>query len=228
MRHPDSVQTVLGNHDLHLLAIAYGAAKHKKQDTLHTVLNHPDFPKMRDWLRAQPFLLDNGTHLMVHAGLLPQWSCADARAHAAELAQALRGKAAGAFFADMYGDRPNAWHDDLRGTERLRLLCNVFTRMRVLTLNNELNFDFKANYANMPDTRRAWFDAPDRRHRDRTIVFGHWSALGLRDENGVLALDTGALWGGRLTAADLSDHRIFSVAGLPGGDWRVSTRKATH
>lgn len=221
MRHESSVRTVLGNHDLHLLAIGYGSGKLKKKDTLAPILQHQDFIKMRDWLRAQPLLLQNDSHVMTHAGVLPQWSFDDAAARAAELEAVLQSDDAETFFAQMYGNLPDTWHDSLQGMERMRMICNVFTRMRVLTVDKRLDLDFKSDYSNIPANRCAWFDAPRPLHQGRTIVFGHWSALGLRDEQGVLALDTGALWGGRLTAADLSNHQIYSVAGLPDGDWRT-------
>lgn len=210
MRHESSVQMVLGNHDLHLLALTYGFGKLKRRDTLTPILQHLDLPKMRDWLRHQPLVRCHETHLLVHAGLLPEWSVDLACELAGEVQAALRDEPV-AFFENMYGNQPDKWSSDLQGAARLRLITNVMTRMRVLTKNHELDYDFKQTYDEIPHNRLAWFDADNRAHLSHTIVFGHWSALGFRHEKGVIALDTGALWGGQLTAMDLASEAIFQV-----------------
>ena len=215
-KHPDSVQTVLGNHDLHLLALGFGYGRLKKGDTLAPVLKHPKYAKTAQWLCAQPLLLHDDRHVLVHAGLLPEWTVAQAAELAAEVQHVLRGKHPADFFAQMYGNRPARWSPELSGMERLRLITNVFTRMRVLNADGSLDYDYKSVYADIPSGSRAWFDAPDRRHLSHTVVFGHWSALGLHTESGVLALDTGALWGGCLTAVDLDSRQIFQVPSQNG------------
>ncbi|MDO4878591.1 MAG: symmetrical bis(5'-nucleosyl)-tetraphosphatase [Neisseria sp.] len=212
MKHEDSVQIVLGNHDLHLLALLYGCGKIKRGDTLDGILNHPRAKHMRDWLRRQPLLRRQDAYLLVHAGLLPQWTAQTAQELAAEVEHKLRGHHAKHYFAEMYGNKPDAWSPQLHGQSRLRLITNVFTRMRALTADNRLDYAFKGGPADMPEGLHAWFDAPGRRHLDHTVVFGHWSALGFIDDKQVLALDTGALWGGCLTAVNLSGHGITQEA----------------
>lgn len=214
MKHESSVQIVLGNHDLHLLAVLYGHGSMKRRDTIDTIVFHKNADKMRDWLRAQPLLVQSGRHVMTHAGILPQWTVQQAAALAAEVSRCLRGSGAAAFFANMYGNRPAAWRDSLQGSDRLRFITNAFTRMRALNADGSLDFDFKSTLADLPPGLCAWFDAPRRPRPEKTVVFGHWSALGLIDdpEKNILSLDTGALWGGSLTAADLADHSITQEA----------------
>lgn len=219
MRHESSVQMVLGNHDLHLLALMYGYGKLKRSDTLAEILNHADSQTMRDWLRAQPLMRQSEHYVLTHAGLLPQWTIPTAQELADEVAQELAGNHARDYFANMYGNAPKAWSAELSGYERLRFITNVFTRMRALTFNNELDYDFKGGPADMPNGLRAWFEAPGRLNTDRTILFGHWSTLGYIDTKHVIALDTGALWGGHLTAVNLANRSITQVASLKGLDW---------
>lgn len=210
MKHESSVQIVLGNHDLHLLAVLYGHGSMKRRDTIDTIVSHKNADKMRDWLRAQPLLVQSGRHVMTHAGILPQWTVWQAADLAAEVEGKLRGSGAAAFFANMYGNRPAAWDDGLEGDDRLRFIVNVFTRMRALNADNSLDFDFKSTLADLPSGLCAWFNAPRRPRPEKTVVFGHWSALGLIDDKAknILSLDTGALWGGSLTAADLATHTV--------------------
>ncbi|XXQ67959.1 symmetrical bis(5'-nucleosyl)-tetraphosphatase [Neisseriaceae bacterium B1] len=206
MKHESSVQVVLGNHDLHLLAIVYGKGRLKKHDTLTQIIHHPRVNIMRDWLRAQPLMRQNESHVLVHAGLLPEWTIELAQSLADEVAEQLSGSHAADFFTQMYGNTPDKWSSDLRDMERWRLVTNVMTRMRVLHPDNRLEFDYKGTYAQIPPALHAWFDSETRQNLDKTIVFGHWSALGFAQENRVLALDTGALWGGELTAVNLGTH----------------------
>lgn len=209
MRHESSVQTVLGNHDLHLLAIMYGNGKIKKHDTLHDIVQHTHAHVMRDWLRMQPLMRQDKENVLVHAGLLPQWTIDEAQNLADEVSHMLSGSHAADFFALMYGNQPNYWSNEWTGIMRLRLATNVFTRMRVLHKDNSLNFDYKGKYCNIPMDLHAWFDSPNRQNLDKRIVFGHWSALGFMQKNNVLALDTGALWGGELTAVNLTTGERF-------------------
>lgn len=209
MQHESSVQIVLGNHDLHLLALMYGNGKLKKQDTLSDIIHHSKANKIRDWLRKQPLMCHTDTHILVHAGLLPQWSVCKAQELANEISVELSSNYVGTYLARMYGNSPDQWSDELQGIERLRFTTNVFTRMRVLYADERLEFNYKSTYEQIPAHLHAWFDSPNRQNLSHTIVFGHWSALGFCNKNNVLALDTGALWGGELTAVNLSTGERF-------------------
>lgn len=207
MAHESSVQTVLGNHDLHLLAILYGDGRQKKHDTLSDIIAHRDCAKMRDWLRHQPLMLHNSSHVLVHAGLLPEWTVAEAQSHADEVQRYLIAEPK-RYFTHMYGNSPARWQTSLTGHDRRRMITNVFTRMRTLEADGSLNFDYKGTYDRIPAGQQAWFDASGRRHLSHTVVFGHWSALGLHAEHQVCALDTGCLWGGSLTALNLDSGEL--------------------
>lgn len=220
MRHSSSVQIVLGNHDLHLLALCYGYGKLKKHDTLAPILNHPECAKMRDWLRQQPLMVHDGRYVLVHAGLLPEWNVDQAAQYAREVEAALQSPQPQHYFAEMYGNYPEKWQPDLQGIDRLRFITNIFTRMRVLALDDTPDFAFKSVYADIPPDRRAWFDSPMRRHLSHKIVFGHWSALGYLNDKQVIALDTGALWGGALTAIDLDSGQISQKHCTNYKDWQ--------
>lgn len=211
-QHESSVQMVLGNHDLHLLALLYGYGKLKKNDTLTEILQHPNATAWRDWLRRQPLMRHTNTHVLVHAGLLPEWTVAQAQDLADEVAHEIAGSHAKRFFEQMYGNDPEFWSPDLRGQNRLRYITNVMTRMRTLNADGSLHHQYKATYANIPPTQYAWFDAPNRQNLSHQIVFGHWSALGLWQSQNVLALDTGAVWGGALTAVNLDTGKIVQQA----------------
>lgn len=220
MRHESSVQIILGNHDLHLLAVGFGHGSVKRSDTITPILKHADSKKMLDWLRAQPLMISGEKHVMVHAGILPQWSIAKAETLAREAEAELKGKKAEKFFSKMYGNKPTAWSDHLKGYDRLRVIVNVFTRMRALTLKNELDYDYKSTLDQMPPSLHPWFKAPDRKHLSHTIVFGHWSSLGYMNCDRIISLDTGALWGGELTAIDLASNQITQVPSANGLDWK--------
>lgn len=198
------MQTVLGNHDLHLLALNYGYGKIKRSDTISDILIAPDKNQLLGWLEQQPLMLQQHDFVMVHAGIWPEWSITQAQALAHEVENELHTSPAD-FFAQMYGNQPDCWHADLQGAERLRFITNVFTRMRALTKKGQLDFDYKSTLAQMPADLIAWFQADHRHNTDKTILFGHWSALGLYRGQNVICLDTGALWGGSLTALNLDD-----------------------
>ena len=210
---------VLGNHDLHLLAIAAGTAKSKKRDTLDAVLSAPDRDELLDWLRARP-LLHQDDHLgftLIHAGLLPPWTHEDARRLAQEVEVVLRSKDAANLYRHMYGDLPDRWNEKLRGFDRLRLIVNAFTRMRYCDLDGNLDLRPKGPPGTQPPDLLPWFQVPSRRSRARRIIFGHWSALGLWHDDGVIGLDSGCLWGRVLTAVqlDTTPVKFFSVACEP-------------
>jgi bis(5'-nucleosyl)-tetraphosphatase (symmetrical) len=202
---------VLGNHDLHLLCVAEGVARNRPDDTLGAVLAAPDRDALLDWLRARPLLVANGAWVMVHAGLLPQWSIERARSLADEVSRALCGPDGGAFLANLYGSRPTAWSDDLRGYDRLRVIVNAMTRMRFCTADGVMEFATKGEASGAPPGYMPWFDARDPAADDRDIVCGHWSALGLHLGARVAAIDTGCVWGGGLTALRLDDRAVFQV-----------------
>ncbi|MDX8399219.1 MAG: symmetrical bis(5'-nucleosyl)-tetraphosphatase [Gallionellaceae bacterium] len=224
-RGPDSLQvlrlvkslgnsaiTVLGNHDLHLLAVASGKAKLHRSDTLDEVLNAPDCNELLAWLRQQRLLYVEDDYVLVHAGLLPQWSVKQAASLAHEVEQALRGEDYTTFFEHMYGNAPHNWRADLTGYKRLRVITNAFTRMRICEPQGDMEFKFKGEVENIPVGHLPWFDLPKRKSSNTTVIFGHWSALGLKLTPNLIALDTGCLWGGPLTAIRLADRKIYQVS----------------
>jgi bis(5'-nucleosyl)-tetraphosphatase (symmetrical) len=199
--------TVLGNHDLHLLAAALTPAEQlKPKDTLGEIFTAPDRDELLNWLRRQPLLHHDAAlgYTMIHAGLPPQWDLATAQACAHELEAALRDDARSVqLFAHMYGDRPNRWSDDLRGIERLRFITNCLTRLRFCRADGSLELKFKGKIDSAPDDVLPWFRVPQRRSRDLRIICGHWSALGYYDGDGVLSIDSGCVWGEKLCAVRL-------------------------
>ncbi|MCG8393846.1 MAG: symmetrical bis(5'-nucleosyl)-tetraphosphatase [Pseudomonadales bacterium] len=209
----DNVHTVLGNHDLHLLAVAHGSTGSKRKDTLADILDAADRDTLLDWLRAQPLLVDIPEHdaVMTHAGLPPLWRLADARDRAREVEQVLASPAIDDYFANMYGNQPAGWSDDLSGPERWRVITNHFTRMRFVNLDGELDLATKGEADAPPAGFMPWFDHPRRVETGIRILFGHWAAL--EGHSGVArvdALDTGCVWGGSLTALRLDDMTRFS------------------
>lgn len=206
------VKTVLGNHDLYLLMVAYGAVKKRNgDDTLDPILNAPDREALLTWLRNQPLCYTEGEYALVHAGILPEWSVKKARKLSQEVEAALQGKDFKAFLKDLWGSEPNQWSDKLKGIERLRMIVNVMTRMRFCHADGTLNFKAKGPLSKASDGLIPWFQLPKRKSSKHTLVVGHWSALGLRLEENLLALDTGCLWGGKLTALRLEDRQLFQV-----------------
>ncbi len=218
MQHQDCMQTVLGNHDLHLLAVSEGCGRLKKGDTLEPILNASDHKVLLDWLRAQPLMLANDRYAMIHAGLLPEWSIEEALNLAQEVEMALTSVYYREVFQHMYGNMPNRYRTDLEGMDRLRLIMNVLTRIRALNLDGALDLDFKGKPKKMPSDLIPWFKAEHKAYSSHTVLFGHWSSLGFYDEDGVVCLDSGALWGGKLTAMNLADHattKVKSQTNLP-------------
>ncbi len=196
---------VLGNHDLHLLAVASGTAQLKAGDTLDAVLAAPDRDELLHWLRQLPLLHHDATlgYTLVHAGLPPQWDLATAQACARELETVLRGEDCAAFFRHMYGNEPRRWTPALAGMERLRFIVNCYTRMRYCDADGALDLKAKGPPGSQPEGLMPWFEVPGRLNRELHILFGHWSTVGESRDRNVLPLDTGCVWGGRLTALRL-------------------------
>lgn len=211
MRH--AVTSVLGNHDLHLLAVAHNIERLKRSDTLKPILDAPDRSDLLDWLRHLKLMHYDPQRkiAMVHAGIAPQWSLEKALERAAEVEQALRDDALLAPFLDgMYGNEPDCWSKDLRGVARLRVITNYFTRMRFCTAEGRLDLKSKEGLGTAPKGFMPWFSQPQRKTRGQTILFGHWAALeGRCDEPGVHALDTGCVWGGQMTLMNVDSRELI-------------------
>jgi bis(5'-nucleosyl)-tetraphosphatase (symmetrical) len=207
----DAAISVLGNHDLHLLALAEGFGRVHKSDTLDGILDAPDRDELLHWLRQQKLAWREGDVLMVHAGVLPDWTADETMARAAEAEAVLQGEHYREFFAQMYGNAPVAWNPALQGVERLRVIVNAFTRLRYCSASGEMEFHHKGAPGTQPAGWLPWFEVPGRRSAGATIVIGHWSTLGLINRSDLIALDTGCLWGGRLTAVRLEDRQAFAV-----------------
>lgn len=207
----DAAVVVLGNHDLHLIMQSEGHGRANREDTLGPVLAAPDRMALLDWLRRRPLFHVEGEFAMVHAGLLPAWGVRKAAALGREVEAALAGPGYRDFLAHMWGSQPAAWEDDLAGWDRLRVVVNAMTRMRFCHADGSMDFRTKGPPEKAPRGSYPWFAAPRRARRDHTLVCGHWSALGFRAEPGLLALDSGCLWGGSLTAVRLDDRQVFSL-----------------
>lgn len=213
----DRAVVVLGNHDLHLVARALGGARARDDDTLDDVLGAPDLRSLIDWLRTIPLLHSDGPAVMVHAGLLPQWSPDQAASLAREVQAALSGAEHVEFVARLYGSRPDRWSNGLEGVDRLRVIVNAMTRMRFCTAEGVMDFHAKGETSAAPPGHVPWFDVPGRASAGAQIVCGHWSALGLKLRPDLVAIDTGCVWGGSLTAVRLDDREVFQVAGRSAG-----------
>ena len=198
----DNAIVVLGNHDLHLLAVACGSRPARRSDTLNEVLHAPDRDQLLEWLATRPLAHFEAGDLLVHAGVVPQWTVETTLGLAREVESALRNDPR-KLFDHMYGDEPDHWNADLAGTDRLRFAINVLTRMRVCTKEGRVNLRIKGKPPAADSPWLPWFNVPGRRTRDTRVVFGHWSALGLVVREDVIGLDSGCVWGGELTAIDL-------------------------
>ncbi len=209
-----SARCLLGNHDLHLLAVAQGVQPPHRHDTLDGVLQAPDCDALLEWLRMQALAMLESLHghevLMVHAGVLPSWTAQQTLALAHEVEQMLRGPGLHDFLAQMYGNQPSRWDDGLSGMERLRVIVNALTRMRFCTADGNMEFDTKEGAGAAPEGYLPWFDVPGRKTSVTTVAFGHWSTLGWLARADVLSLDTGCVWGGSLSAV-----RVMPAPGAP-------------
>ncbi|MDQ0568962.1 bis(5'-nucleosyl)-tetraphosphatase (symmetrical) [Variovorax paradoxus] len=218
-----SALSLLGNHDLHLLGVAHGARKPSRKDTLGGLLEAPDSEAMLEWVRQQHMALHMqigqgdkaGDLLMVHAGVLPQWTVGDTLVLAAEVESVLRGPALGEFLLGMYGNEPAQWSDTLTGSARLRAIVNALTRMRFCSAEGVMEFETKDGAATAPEGFMPWFDVPGRKTANATVAFGHWSTLGWLSRPDLLSTDTGCVWGGCLSAvrigATLDERELIQV-----------------
>ena len=212
-------ECILGNHDLHLLAVDAGIRGPKSLDTLDNILKAPDRQELIEWLRHRPMALYSGKDylntLFVHAGILPQWDIPKTLELAHELEKVLRHKNYAKSLVQMYGNTPYQWNDKLKGAERLRVIINSFTRLRFCTAKGIMEFDSKEGVGDAPKGYMPWFEVPNRKTQDAKIIFGHWSTLGLLKKKNVVGLDTGCVWGGQLTAMSLGQKSKFiQVPGL--------------
>jgi bis(5'-nucleosyl)-tetraphosphatase (symmetrical) len=203
----DAATCLLGNHDLHLLAVAQGVRGLHRGDTFGDVLSAPDRGAWIDWLRGQRLAHLEAGWLCVHAGVVPQWDTAQTLALAAEVEALLSGPDLGAFLQVMYGNDPDPWTDTLQGAERWRFVVNTLTRIRFCTDDGRLDFKAKEGAGAAPPGHRPWFDIPGRRTAGQPMAFGHWSMLGLIARQDLLAIDTGCVWGGALTAVRIDGGR---------------------
>ena len=218
-----SAQALLGNHDLHLLAVAHGVRPAHRHDTLDDILQAPDRTDLLQWLASRPLALQLEGWLCVHAGVPPQWDAGTTLTLAAEVANLLAGPDRADFLPQMYGNEPALWRDDLQGADRWRCIINALTRIRYCQADGTMDFKTKEGTAQAPAGLLPWFDLPRRRTRGTPMAFGHWSTLGLINRPDLLSLDTGCVWGGCLTAVRVDGGRreVFQVncsqAQVPGG-----------
>lgn len=208
-----SALTVLGNHDLHALAIYYGGMPAKSKDTLQALFSAADAPKLLAWLRKQPLAHYDKERkiLLAHAGIPPSWKITEAMDYAGEVETVIQSGQAAKYFSRMYGNRPDIWDPKLKGYERLRVITNHLTRMRFIDKNGRLDLKAKQGIDSAPEGFDAWFNysRPDK----VTVLFGHWAAIqGVTGKKRFIALDTGCVWGCRLRAYDVDNKKIYEVA----------------
>lgn len=218
MRYGHAAQCVLGNHDLHLLATSVGARKSGRKDTLMSILRASDREPLLYWLRqqrlAQSLTHDSYTYLLVHAGVLPAWTASKTIALAGEVETVLRSPDWPDFMHQMYGNQPNCWNENLQGVDRLRVIVNALTRLRFCTASGEMEFSVTNGADAAPAGFMPWFDAPGRQTANVRLAFGHWSTLGWLNRDDVIALDSGCVWGGYLSALKLGDSEQHFVREL--------------
>ena len=213
-----NAKITLGNHDLHLLAVAKNIRPLLKKDTIQEILAADDVEELIDWLKSRPLLItdDNLNFTMVHAGLPPQWSLENAKEFAKECELILQSEKINKLLAEMYGDTPNIWSDSLQDYAKQRFIINCFTRIRFCNSDGMLDFDTKVAPGKQNTSLIPWYSLPNRNTKDNKIIFGHWSTVHIGNEKNfkqynVYPIDTGCLWGGRLTAMRLEDEKVFSV-----------------
>ena len=202
---------VLGNHDLHLLAVAYSDATLKKKDTLKAILQAPDAEELLLWLRHQPLIHSEMGYTMVHAGIAPHWNLTQAHQYANEVETVLQSNNYGSYFDHMYGNYPENWQEELTGTDRLRVITNYLTRMRFCHSDGSLDLENKLGPDTATNGTQPWFTLTNRKSLQTKLIFGHWASLqGYCQSNDLFALDTGCVWGGELTMMRLGDDKLFN------------------
>ncbi len=206
-----AADSVLGNHDFFLIMALEGFSALHDGDTLEQVLTSSDAAELIEWLRHRPLMIELGEQVIVHAGLLPAWTLADARALAKDIESELRGSGYREFLKTLFGNEPRIWHDDLRGLARHRATVNAFARLRFCTPFSEIEFKEKREASFAPPGFAPWFAQPARRSSQSHVIAGHWSSEGLRLMPNNSLLDSGCLWGGALTAMRLEDRAVFQV-----------------
>ena len=219
MAHEGALRCLLGNHDLHLLAAAHGARAPSRRDTLDSVLQAPDRAALLEWLRRQPLAIAHphggATLTLLHAGALPAWSADDVLRLAGEVHAVLRSSDLPGFLHQMYGNQPDRWSEQLGGIERLRVIVNALTRLRFCSPAGVMDFESTESAQQAPAGLLPWFDVPGRRTAGSLLAFGHWSTLGHLNRPDLLALDTGCVWGGQLSAvrfgATLAERELLQV-----------------
>jgi bis(5'-nucleosyl)-tetraphosphatase (symmetrical) len=214
----DRAITVLGNHDLHLLAVAEGVKKPHRGDTLDEILDAPDRDDLLEWLRHRKMMHAEGGYAMVHAGLLPQWSIARALELAREVEAALRGADYHQLMRHLYGNEPARWQDTLSGHDRSRVIINAMTRLRLCSAEGDMEFSHKTGLEHLPPGFMPWYEVPGRASLEIPVIFGHWAALGLVTRSNVFAIDTGCVWGRSLSALRLEDRQVMQCdcSGMKG------------
>ena len=201
-----SAISVLGNHDLHLLAIANNRRKHKKKDSLDQILEADDCDELLNWLRHRPLFHYNDDFCLLHAGLPPQWGFSKTKKMARKAEKVLQGPDYLSFLNEMYGDKPDIWNSKLKGMSKIRFIVNCFTRIRYCDARGRLDFKHKDALGSQPKYLYPWFKVPDRKSENMKIIFGHWSSLGYYQGDNCYGIDTGCIWGGKLTAIKLGEN----------------------
>jgi len=202
---------LLGNHDLHLLAVAAGIRPLHDDDTMQDILEAPDAAELIDWVRSRPLAHSEDGAFFVHAGLLPSWTVERALALAHEVEERLRAPDYRDFLATMYGNRPVQWNESLEGADRLRCILNALTRLRFVSLEGAMDLKLKGSVESAPAGWVPWYEHPQRASRSMPVIFGHWSTLGLMMRDDAIGIDTGCVWGGKLTALQWPSRQVFQV-----------------
>lgn len=208
----DAAIMVLGNHDCHLIMCAAGMAKLRPGDTLQPILEAHDRDELLHWLRQQKLLHVHNQYVMVHAGLLSSWRVSQASQYAQEIEGILRAENYQDMLSQLYGNEPVYWDDKWVGADRFRVIVNAMTRMRICSVDGRMDLSYKGDKQGIPEGFMPWFEVPQRASHEAVIICGHWSALGLNILDNLIALDTGCLWGGCLTAIRLEDRKLFQIS----------------
>ena len=203
--------SVLGNHDAHLLAVAHGVRNKNDEDTFDDILSAPQGEKLLNWLAHRPLLYAENKRMLVHSGLLPQWTVEEALGLAKEVENQLRGPYIKEFLASLYTQKNEIWNSSLKNPMRSKVIMDVLTRLRICTPQGQMDFKYKGARGGIPASYQAWFELPNRKNTDVTLYFGHWGSIGFYKGHNVVCVDSGCVWGTKLTAFCLEDEQIFQV-----------------